>query len=643
MTKRGLPVILAGISILTVAGIISGARKGNAGSEVRASTAVATVAAAMPLAQLPTPQPPPLIPAPSGVEVSSADSARMLAKLANEIAAAINLPAEVKVAHVGVLVRSLSTNKQIYALNPDKPLTPASTTKVVTAFTALSELGADFKIRTMLAAIDKPKDGTIAGDLYVKGYGDPFLSSAEIDALADQLIASGIKQIDGNIVGDGTYFDDKYDRTEYSGDEDEVENIPPISALSVESNRFSVVVTAPQTPGQPVTVQTFPHSAGFDLVNHGVSTGRPRSTAPARRRGRRRADLLDAPAGRSIYRTASYMPGTGSNGGELLAYAESPTRRKSTVKPKAAPAKPVARKKSAAKAAPQPKGKGAKKGRRAAVAPAATAAAAPASTAGSLRVSIAGARDQRQVIQVSGGLSAGRSMSYRYEMKNPPLVVAGIVYNRLRAHGIAIKGRAVSGVTPQRFKLLVQQERPLTQVLSQMLKHSDNYLAEFVFKMIGASAGGHEETAKHSVEKIARRMSISQIPFGLCVINDGSGLSRANCLSASALTGILTATYRDQKVFPAFYSAMSIAGIDGTLRRRMKGTCAEGNVHGKTGTLRNVSALTGYATTKDGEVIAFAMLMNGGNHGAYKAVQDKVAERLASFTYGDPTSAVTAR
>jgi PBP4 family serine-type D-alanyl-D-alanine carboxypeptidase len=656
MTKRGLPVILAGTTILAVAGIVNAFHSGHGASEVRAST---TVAAIGPMQSTePSPDtvaaPLPVLAEPSGVEVSSSDSARMLAKLADQIQASINLPAELKSAHVGILVRSLSTDKQIYALNEERPLTPASTTKVVTAFTALSELGSDFRIRTILAAAEKPKDGVLAGDLFVKGYGDPFLSSADVDALADQLVAQGVREIDGNIVGDGTYYDSKYDRTEYSGDPDEVEDLPPISALAVENNRFSVVVSAPRTAGEPVMIQTYPRSSGFDIANHAVATAAraARRSSPrrssTRRRGRKVSELLDpASTGSSIFRTASYVTtGGGASDDELLAYAASPARRPAAKKP-AKSGKAAGTKRTPAKSKAQAS-KGTKKKSRTAAKAATKAAASSAASstgaqAGSLKVAVVGGRDQRQVIQVTGGLLAGRSASYRYEMKNPPLVVAGIVYDRLRARGVSIKGRATSGATPQHFKMLGEHERPLTQVLTQMLKQSDNYLAEVVFKMIGASAGGHQETAKQSLQKISRRMSISQIPFGMCVINDGSGLSRANCLSASTLTGILSATYHDPKVFQAFYSAMSIAGVDGTLRRRMKGTPAEGNVHGKTGTLRNVSALTGYATTKDGEVIAFAMLMNGGNHGAYRTVQDKIAERIASFSYADAAPTVTSR
>ena len=115
-------------------------------------------------------------------------------------------------------------------------------------------------------------------------------------------------------------------------------------------------------------------------------------------------------------------------------------------------------------------------------------------------------------------------------------------------------------------------------------------------------------------------------------IFDGSGLSRRDRVSPVMLEGVMR-TMANHASGSAFFDSLPEAGVDGTLRKRLKGTLAEGNVHGKTGTLRNVSALTGYVTTRDGELLAFAMLMNGGNHGSYKAVQDRIAARLAEFSY----------
>ena len=130
-------------------------------------------------------------------------------------------------------------------------------------------------------------------------------------------------------------------------------------------------------------------------------------------------------------------------------------------------------------------------------------------------------------------------------------------------------------------------------------------------------------------------MEASSAPFESCVVNDGSGLSRRNLISPQALVATLVAAYNNRPLWKALYEALSVAGKDGTLRKRMKGTRAEGNVHGKTGTLKNVSALTGYVTSADGEMLAFAMITNGYNVGTYKSVENKVAERLADFSWNE--------
>ena len=535
---------------------------------------------------------------------TSADSARALSKLASDLAAIVNLPEELKAGRVGIEVRSLTRNRAIYSLNADKPLTPASTTKVVTTFTALSELGPDYMIRTVVGMTNRPKNGVLVGDLYVKGHGDPFLTIGDIDALVDQTVASGIVEVNGNIVGDGTWFDAKTERIEYSGDDDVVEDLPPITALSVENSAFSVIVSSPRTPGEPLNVQTYPRSSGFLIVNSGVTAaGR---TAPAKKgkkgSGRQSQAITPSPG---LLRD-DLDPSVPRYGDEP-ALAQARPRNGSTAPEASNIARP-------------PK---------------------PAIPSGPLKVQVSAGRDGDQTITVTGTLAANRTVNYHYEMENPALVVAGMICDRLRARGIRISGHAVSGATPAKYKAIAETKRPLVEVLEKVMKHSNNYLAEYVFKMIGAAAGGREETAKRSVEKIGQRMSIVGVNFNRCLINDGSGLSRANCLSAEALAEILSAAYRDRKLFRSFYELLSIAGVDGTLRKRMKGTFAENNLRGKTGTLRNVAALTAYVTTRDGELMVFGSIMNGGNLGAYRQVQDRIGARLAAFSYSQATAPVT--
>lgn len=586
--------------------------------------------------------------------LSPADSLKALEKLAAEISALIKLP-EAKAGNVGIEIRSLFTDKTLYSMNPEKPLTPASTTKVVTTFTALSELGPDYMVRTVVAADRPVRDGIVKGNLYVKGYGDPFFSINDIDQLVDQLLAAGIKHVEGNIVGDGSFFDEKTERTEYSGDEDVVVPLPPIAALTISQSVFTVVVSSPRTPGGPCNVQTYPPSSGFQIINQATVSSAP---APRARRGKKRSDLMLPESERysNAERYGDEIPQPYTVLDQKKPKKAPAATAKTTPKGKKGVAAKTTSQKSAQKGTQKnarnaaaargtaARGKSAKQTAKTAAKPAAKARTAPARTEapavaakGStpLRVALGNGDNGKQIITVTGNLPAGRTVSYRYQMRNPPLVIAGMIYDRLRSHGITITGVPASGVTPARNKVMAEAGRPLQEILQMVMKNSNNFLAEYVFKMIGGAAGGQQETAQKTVEKIQHRMTLHRIPFGRCIINDGSGLSRANCLSASALTGILTAAYSDQKIFDPFYQSMSIAGVDGTLRKRMKGTYAAGNVHGKTGTLRNVSALAGYVTTRDGEQLCFSMLMNGGNHGAYRALQDKIAARLASFSYGE--------
>ena len=213
---------------------------------------------------------------------SAIDSAAALDSLAHLLRSRITLDPEVAKEDVGVVVRSLSTDKTIFELNPSAELTPASTTKIVTAFTALSTLGVDYDIRTSLLARSPVRRGIINGDLYVKGYGDPDLSVGDIDLLVQAAVDQGLKEVRGDVVGDGGFFDLKFVRTEYSGDEDEVEALPPIAGLTVEKNLFTVIVSAPGTPDQPLNVQTYPRSSGFRIVSDARSV-----SAPVRRRVRR--------------------------------------------------------------------------------------------------------------------------------------------------------------------------------------------------------------------------------------------------------------------------------------------------------------------------------------------------------------------
>ena len=99
------------------------------------------------------------------------------------------------------------------------------------------------------------------------------------------------------------------------------------------------------------------------------------------------------------------------------------------------------------------------------------------------------------------------------------------------------------------------------------------------------------------------------MPAADVIFDEGSGLSRNNLTTAAATVALLEfmAKHKDAAVFA---ESLPIAGVDGTLRRRMKGTPAEGKVHAKTGTLRWTTALSGYVNAINGERLAFSLMLN---------------------------------
>jgi D-alanyl-D-alanine carboxypeptidase/D-alanyl-D-alanine-endopeptidase (penicillin-binding protein 4) len=137
-------------------------------------------------------------------------------------------------------------------------------------------------------------------------------------------------------------------------------------------------------------------------------------------------------------------------------------------------------------------------------------------------------------------------------------------------------------------------------------------------------------------------LQVCNVDGNSCTFIDGSGLSKMNRTTAGTVIDLLTAI-RQQGLFPLFTHTLSIAGYDGTLRHRMIGTPAQYNAHGKTGTLNSVTALAGYVTTGDGQLAAYFITMQKfrGGPWAYKRVQDKIVEALASFRYADYQSVAT--
>ncbi len=176
----------------------------------------------------------------------------------------------------------------------------------------------------------------------------------------------------------------------------------------------------------------------------------------------------------------------------------------------------------------------------------------------------------------------------------------------------------------------------LSEILKPLMKASQNLYAETLTRALGFALRG-EGTFDKGKEIVEETLSLMGIEKESYAYADASGLSRLNLVSADTLVRVLRYMHRD-KSFPSFYGAMSIAGVDGTLETRLKGTKVEGNLHAKTGTLAKVSAISGYLKTSDGEMLAFSMMAN--NFLLHKDVAESLQNRaillLANFSRKGP-------
>lgn len=183
--------------------------------------------------------------------------------------------------------------------------------------------------------------------------------------------------------------------------------------------------------------------------------------------------------------------------------------------------------------------------------------------------------------------------------------------------------------------LVVLTSPPLRDVHTRMQKPSQNQLAEAIFKTIGReiTGVGSADSARAAIERHLLSWGIGATEVA---IRDGSGLSRHDYLTPRAVVRLLT-VMQQQPTFDLFFAALPIAGVDGTIASRMRGTPAAGNLRAKTGTLDKARSLSGYVTTSDGHQLVFSMLCNNwaGSVRDVERVQDAIGAYLASVRMSD--------
>ena len=244
------------------------------------------------------------------------------------------------------------------------------------------------------------------------------------------------------------------------------------------------------------------------------------------------------------------------------------------------------------------------------------------------------------VVHVSGDFPINQPAWHEsISVDDPALYAATVLKEVLVEKGIKVDGmpedigspgakQDSAGVTTLR----TYTSPPLSTIVETINKRSKNLYAEQLFRTMGLVFYGHGDmtTGRYVAYPLYTSWGIDTTRIQM---HDGCGLSPDDMVSPATTVSILTAMYRG-KYFQPFYESLPIAGVDGSLKYRMKGTAAENNVHAKTGTIEHVSSLSGYVTARDGEVFVFSMMVNHFTVPASLAekAEDGVCERLASFS-----------
>lgn len=214
-------------------------------------------------------------------------------------------------------------------------------------------------------------------------------------------------------------------------------------------------------------------------------------------------------------------------------------------------------------------------------------------------------------IAIRGSIAAGDSARFSAAQPDTRGTYIAAVMEALNRGGITVaagtRARRGHAVTTVSDTLCTLQSAELRDVLKAMQKPSQNQIAEALFRTIGlqATGVGTPDSARVVVE---RQLAAWAVRSDAYAIRDGSGLSRHDYLTPSALVRVLSEV-RTYQFFPAYVDALPIAGIDGTLRNRMKAV-APGRVRAKTGTIDKARALSGYVTTADGQLLIFSIIAN---------------------------------
>ncbi len=247
---------------------------------------------------------------------------------------------------------------------------------------------------------------------------------------------------------------------------------------------------------------------------------------------------------------------------------------------------------------------------------------------------IAARRTSDGAIDVSG--SIGRSsgpLRYSLVVDDPALFTAGALRTALQGAGVTVAGVVRPARTPANAQKVASfTSPPLSQIISQMNRESINIVAELLFRnsaRTGAPNGTSSAPLALAHLREFLKTKVGADPEAIRV-SDGSGLSTLDYMTPRTMVQLLSYAHKGPWS-SAFHGSLPVAGESELLRKRMRSTPAQGNLHAKTGTTNTVIGLGGYVTARDGEIVAFSFLYNGADRWNAKSTMDAMGATLANF------------
>ncbi|MEZ5308501.1 MAG: D-alanyl-D-alanine carboxypeptidase/D-alanyl-D-alanine-endopeptidase [Pyrinomonadaceae bacterium] len=463
-------------------------------------------------------------PKPEDANASSPKAKQSLVDLQTKIAMVLANPS-LRRGQVGVKILTSSDGAVVYERNAENYFMPASNMKSFTVAAAIERLGPDFKFRTSVYTMTPPDEsGTVKGDLIVYGRGDPSFSGsfneenqyARFDELADALVAAGVKNVEGSIVGDDSYFRTEPIPSGWEWDDLQWYYGAEVSALTAFDNTIGMKV-ASGIVGKPALVLLDPYSLVVRIVNKTTTVGA----------GEKDSLRITKLLGQNVY-------------------------------------------------------------------------------------------------EISGNVAVGgRGFDGRIAVSKPALYFADVLARRLRLKGVTIKNGVRSIGSSERGSEVFPNEiyseiagvdsPPLSLIAQKTMKPSQNLYTELILRALGEKTGSTNEpeasSEKKGIDEVNALLSRAGVEPRSIIQYDGSGLSRHNLITPDAAARLFQ--YMDRSRNAAVWrNALTIGGVDGTLRNRFKNTIAQNNVRGKTGTIDQVSALSGYVTSRSGVRFVFSVLTN---------------------------------